>query len=114
MAWPAERTDGVSTASGSIPEGAHFRLDPTLNIGSLNLPPLTRMIAVAAQRYGFIVRDGSSNVTVDGQAPRTTTETTAWQNAMSASGFQYWSQVLKNFPWSHLQLLQMTLSRPGG
>jgi hypothetical protein len=68
------------------------------------------MIAVAAQRYGFIVRDGSSDVTIDGQAPRSATQTAAWQNIMAASGFTYWSQVLKNFPWTHLQLLPMTLS----
>jgi hypothetical protein len=113
MAWPAQRTDGVSTAANSIPEGAHFRLDPGLNIDSLNLPPLTRMIAVAAQRYGFIVRDGSSDITIDGQAPRTGTEMAAWQSIMAASGFNYWSQVLKAFPWSRLQLLPMTLSSYG-
>jgi hypothetical protein len=29
---------------------------------------------------------------------------------MAASGFTYFSQVLKTFPWSHLQLLQMTVT----
>jgi hypothetical protein len=109
LAWPAERGDGVSKAPNSVPEGAHFRLDPKLNINSLDLPPLTRMIAFAAQRYGFIVRDGSSDVTVDGQAPRTDAQTAAWQQALSASGFRYYSQVLKTFPWTHLQLLKMKL-----
>jgi hypothetical protein len=110
MAWPAERTDGGSTAADSVPEGAHFRLDPSLDVSSLNLPPLTRMIALAAQQYGFIVRDGSGSVAVDGQAPRTPDQTAAWNNIMAASGYRYWSQALKNFPWSRLQLLPMTLS----
>jgi hypothetical protein len=114
VASPATRTDGQSTASNSVPEGAHFRLDPNLDISSLNLPPLTRMIALAAQRYGLIVRDGAPNITIDGQAPRTSAEKTAWQNAMAASGFRYWSQVLQSFPWSDLELLQMTLSPYNG
>src|SRR5262245_24712797 len=54
---PAQRTDGGSTAANAIPEGARFRLDPNLNVDSLNLPPVTRAMAVAAQRYGIIVRD---------------------------------------------------------
>jgi hypothetical protein len=112
VAWPAERTDGISTDPASIPEGAHFRLDPTLNIDSLNLPALTKMIALAAQQYGFIVRGSSSDVTVQGQAPRTANQTSVWQNIMAASGFKYWVQVLQQFPWSHLQLLPMTLSAP--
>jgi hypothetical protein len=109
-ASPAVRSDGGSTdPNTSVPEGAHFRLDPKLNINSLNLPPLPRMIAVAAQRYGLIVRDGSSNVSIDGQVPETPAQTAAWQQALAGSGFKYWSQVLKSFPWKHLQLLRMTL-----
>jgi hypothetical protein len=109
-AWPAARTDGISTDPNSVPEGARFRLDPNLDINSLNLPPLTRMIALAAQRYGLIVCDSSGNITIDGQVPRTPDQTALWQQTLAASGFQYWSQVLKSFPWSHLQLLQMSLS----
>jgi hypothetical protein len=107
--WPATRSDGHSTAPDSVPEGAHFRLDPNLDINSLNLPPLTRMIAFAAQRYGLIVRDGSSNITIDGQAPRTPAQAAAWREALTGSGFRHWSDVLKSFPWSHLQLLRMTV-----
>ena len=55
--WPAQRTDGTSTDPDAIPEGARFRLDPELDIGSLELPPVTRTIAMAMQRYGMIVRD---------------------------------------------------------
>lgn len=109
VAWPAERGDGVSLAGNSIPEGAHFRLDPSLNIASLHLPPLTAMIAEAAQKYGFIVRDGSSDITVDGQAPRTPAQVAAWKAVLNGSGFGFYSQVLKDFPWSHLQLLRMSL-----
>ena len=48
--WPAQRTDGTSTDPNAIPEGARFRLDPKLDISRLDLPPMTRMMAKAAQR----------------------------------------------------------------
>ncbi len=38
-ASPAERTDGKDPSRLSLPEGAHLRLDPSLNLASLHLPP---------------------------------------------------------------------------
>ena len=55
LARPAHRRPLDSP--DAIPEGARFRLDPDLDIAALNLPPLVRMIAEAAQRYGMVVRD---------------------------------------------------------
>ncbi len=107
VAWPAQRSDGQSNDPDSIPEGAHFRLDPRLNINRLHLPPLTRMIAFAAQRYGIIVRDRSGAVSMDGQAPTTPAEGAVWAGA---TGGLLPYQVLQSFPWSHLQLLRMRLA----
>jgi hypothetical protein len=56
-AFPAQRTDGNDRDAGAIPEGTRFRLNPKLDISSLHLPPFTRMVATAVQRYGMIVRD---------------------------------------------------------
>jgi hypothetical protein len=80
--WPAQRTDGASTDPNAIPEGARFRLDPTLDLNSLNLPPMTRMLAEAAQRYGIVVRDQTGhaisffaeNTTPSGTNPYTTAQ----------------------------------------
>lgn len=58
VAWPAQRSDGTGSAA-ELPEGAHLRLDPNLNIPAMHLPKIVEMIAVAAQRYGIIVRDQS-------------------------------------------------------
>ena len=57
FSWPAQRTDGTDPTTECLPEGAHLRLDPSLDLSSLTLPPITRMLADAAQRYGLIVRD---------------------------------------------------------
>ena len=69
--WPAQRTDGDYWTSGTtpIPEGTRFRLNPNIDVASLNLPPLDRMLAQAAQTYGIVVRDKAGAVTFYGQDP---------------------------------------------
>jgi hypothetical protein len=39
FAWPAQRTDGLSLDPHALPEGAHLRLDPNLDLDRLDLPP---------------------------------------------------------------------------
>jgi hypothetical protein len=105
-ASPAQRTDDKSTDPLSLPEGAHLRLDPRVDVGSLHLPPLTRMIAEAAQRYGFVVRDGASSVALYAQDP-----TPTGKNPFSGSSgyFEGLRAPLDSFPWQRLQLLEMEL-----
>jgi hypothetical protein len=115
--WPAQRTDGAGTASDCIPEGAHLRLDPTLNIPSLHLPKLVQMMAQAAQTYGIYVRDQTKwAIGFWIQTPASAGTTTAFyaNGEPTASGpFQgKWpNQLLSYFPWGSLQVLQM--SGPG-
>ena len=102
FAAPAQRTDGRSSSDPlALPEGAHLRLDPHLDLARLNLPPLTRMIAQAAQRYGIIVRDypprtwRSSRRT---QRPRAKTPLSRPERLFLSEG-RYPSQLLASFPW---------------
>jgi hypothetical protein len=112
-AAPAERDDGKSTDPLSLPEGAHLRLDPKLDLAALHLPHLTLMIAEAAQRYGIFVRDRGGNVCFFAQDPVPTGK----EPYRGPGGFfegQYPSQLLAAFPWSHLQLLKLELhAQPG-
>jgi hypothetical protein len=104
--WPAQRTDGTGTDPASIPEGARFRLDPTLDIAALGLPPMTRMMAEAVQRYGMIVRDQTSYAL----AFYAEDPTPSGSNPYPALfGNQYPIDLLASFPWEHLQLLKMDL-----
>ena len=66
-AAPAHRSDGKSTEPLALPEGAHLRLNPNLNLAALHLPRLTLILARAAQRYGIVIRDKASNVTLYAQ-----------------------------------------------
>ncbi len=109
FASPAKRQDGTSTSPNSLPEGARLRLDPKLNLDSLQLPPLTRIIAQAAQRYGIIIRDHSPIIAFIAQDP-TTPPSNILQNLYHN---QYPWQLMAAFPWNHLQVLNMNLhTRP--
>ena len=100
--WPAQRSDGSSTNANALPEGAHLRLNPSLNIASLHLDPLMTMIAEAAQKYGIIVRDAtySSNVFYAEQPlPGQTSPVNALLGGQSTSA------AMQSFPWSQLEVL---------
>jgi hypothetical protein len=109
FALPAERTDGRSLDPSALPEGAHLRLDPTLDLASLNLPPLTMMIAQAAQRYGIYVTDRSPVVQFYAQDPTARGANPYLGPGGYFSGLRP-SQLLASFPWSRLQVVKMELS----
>jgi hypothetical protein len=108
---PAQRTDGRSSDPLTLPEGARLRIDPNLDLATLNLPPLALMIARAAQEYGVIVRSIGSHVIFYGQTPP------SGSNPYTGKAGYFEgrdpAELLGSFPWEHLQLLQMSL-RPAG
>jgi hypothetical protein len=104
-ASPAQRTDGKVGSADAIPEGARLRLDPRLNLSSLHLPPLTLLIARAAQRYGIVVRDTSGVVSFVGQDPLNGDFSVYRQLGHGV----YPNKLLAQFPWSHLQVVKMDL-----
>jgi len=118
---PAQRTDGFSRARNCLPEGAHLRLDPRLDLSKLQLPRVTRILAEAAQRYGIIVRDVSHHSVGFYAEDPTRTGRNPYLGAHGLyDGLRPWS-FLPQFPWSHLQLLRMhtcasapCLPKPGG
>jgi len=107
-ATPAERTDGASTEASSLPEGAHLRLAPSLDLASLRLPHFTRMLAEAAQRYGIFVADTAADVAFYAQDP-TPTGTNPYTGPDGYFEGMSPARLLAVFPWSHLQLLKMEL-----
>jgi len=107
-ASPAQRTDGYSSELTSLPEGAHLRLDPSLNLASLHLPHLTLVIAEAAQRYGIFVRDSAVNVAFCAQDP-TPTGTNPYAGAHGYFEGKSPQQLLESFPWHSLEVLKMEL-----
>lgn len=110
FAWPAQRTDGYVWSSSAIPEGQRFRLDPTLDLKSIPMAPIVRMIAVAAQKYGIIVRDQAGAVTFYGEEVDAEGQADPYYGPSGYFQGQYISNLLKSFPWSHLEAMNDTLS----
>jgi hypothetical protein len=107
---PARRTDGTSPNPLSLPEGAHLRLDPHLDLATLHLPRVTLMIARAAQRYGIFVRDKSQVIHFFAEDPRSEKDNPYAGSDGYFDGKRP-SQLLRSFPWNHLQVLQLKLHR---
>ena len=112
-AAPAKRSDGKSQNPLALPEGAHLRLDPKLDLSALHLPRVTRLIAEAAQRYGLFVRDGSTVVQLFAEDPRSTGAKDPYSGPGGYFEGEYPNQLLASFPWEHLQLLKMELHPDG-
>jgi hypothetical protein len=114
FSWPAQRRDGGSTSANCMPEGAHLRLDPNLDLNTLTMPRVTRILAVAAQRYGMVVRDstnlaGSVSLYAEQSPPGTSAYTSV---GGLFEGNASWS-MLRTFPWRSMQLLPMTICQTG-
>jgi hypothetical protein len=105
FARPAQRTDGSTPGAGAIPEGAHFRLDPTLDVAALGLPRVTRMLAEAAQRYGIVLRDQAGVVAFYAQTPGSA----GGGSPSDPFGGARPQDLLRSFPWDRLQVLPLDL-----
>jgi hypothetical protein len=108
FSWPAQRSDGASLAPDAVPEGARFRLDPRLDLGSLDLHPVVLAIARAAQRYGIVVRDRSSTVAFYAEFLGRTRDN-PYPRIIGPTFPDNLHELLRRFPWSQLPLLRMSL-----
>jgi hypothetical protein len=112
VSWPAQRSDGWDKHPDALPEGTRLRLDPSVDVAALKLTPVGAMIAEAAQTYGFILTDksgGAALVGEGGAAEQAATGTDPWDSLLRGVP-DY--EVLKNFPWHHLQVLPPDYGRP--
>ena len=100
IACPATHTDGVSSAAGSIPEGAHVQLDPAFNVDAQSWPQWEKTIAHAMQTYGVYINDTGGSVGLFGES--------------NLNGGVSWSSLgvpdapgLGNLPWGSFRVLQL-------
>jgi len=59
---PASESDGVSTETFAIPEGARLQLDPSIDLSTLDLLPYELTIATAMQEFGIILGDRGGGI----------------------------------------------------
>jgi hypothetical protein len=110
FSWPAQRSDGRYDSPSAIPEGTRFRIDPKLDLSKISMSPVVRQLAVAAQRYGLVVRDTAGSVAFYAEDP-TPTGSNPYTGARGLFGGRYPSQLLAQFPWRHLQALRTNITR---
>jgi hypothetical protein len=109
FSWPANRSDGYNPKNepNRIPEGLRLRLDPSVNIDALKLHPVAKIIAKAAQTYGFVVWDKAGAISLRFENPKVyviagkPNPYTAIFNGTPAYA------VLNGIPWDRLQFLPM-------
>jgi hypothetical protein len=113
-ASPAQRTDGDDRSPDAIPAGARLRIDPGLDVRALYLPRVAEEIALAAQRYGMVVRDQTHHAIgffAEDPAP------TGRNPYPALMDYRYPNELLARFPWDRVQVLRMDVrhgtGRPG-
>ncbi|MDQ3813254.1 MAG: DUF4124 domain-containing protein [Armatimonadota bacterium] len=114
ISWPATRSDGYNPKNepNRIPEGLRFRLDPNVDIEKLNLPKAGKIIARAAQKYGFVVWDKAGAITLRAENPKSYTQLGQKDPYPELfEGKPAWA-ILHNFPWDKLQFLPHDYGKP--
>lgn len=111
--WPANRTDGRHPGARHIPEGQRFRLDPDLDLDTLDLHPIARTYADAIQRYGLIVRDISGVVAFGAENPIGVTAAGEPDPYPALLDDTRRIRLFDNFPWRHLQAIDPQWGRAG-
>jgi hypothetical protein len=107
VAFPAQRSDGNEHISGEIPEGTRFRLNPKVDIAGLHLPPVVKVLAEAAQRYGMIVRDQSGAVNFYAQDPTPLGKNPYYGPHGLFDGLSP-ASIMRAFPWRDLEVVRPT------
>lgn len=114
FSWPAGRSDGWNpqNAQNRIPEGLRFRLEPSVNVDALNMSPVGKIIAKAAQKYGFIVWDKAGAISVRAQNPISYTALGQPDPYPALFGGKPNYSILNGFPWDRLQFLPKDYGKP--
>lgn len=100
--FPATKTDGSSSRTDCIPEGARLQLDPSIDVNALpGITPGEKAVARALQTYGAINRDNSgSPLSMSFEAP------IGEADPYPAVGFGWDYYDMPHIPWKRLRVLR--------
>ncbi|MEZ0318311.1 MAG: DUF4124 domain-containing protein [Methylophilaceae bacterium] len=112
--WPAHRSDGWNPKDmpNRIPEGSRFRLDPSVDVDALKMSVAGKVIAKAAQKYGFVVWDKAGSISLRAQNPLSYTTLGRSDPYIDVFKGKRPYTVLDGFPWDRLQFLPKDYGRP--
>ncbi len=119
FSWPAQKDDGENCDGTNdcieddlIMEGQRFRLDPNINIDELAMHPVGKIIAKAAQQYGFVVWDKGGTTGLRAKNPKSYTQLgldDPYRDLFCPK--DQWT-VLDGFPWESLQFFKEDFGKP--
>ena len=114
FSWPANRSDGTNPtlALNRIPQGLRFRLDPSINVDALAMTYAGKVIAKAAQKYGFVVWDKAGALSIRAENPKSYTALGQVNPYIALFGGKPSYAVLNGFPWDRLQFMPMNYGKP--
>jgi hypothetical protein len=114
FSWPANRSDGINplAAPNRIPQGLRFRLDPSIQVDMLPMTTAGKIIAKAAQKYGFVVWDKAGALSLRVQNPKSYTALGQINPYAALFSGKPSYAVLDGFPWDKLQFLPMNYGKP--
>lgn len=112
--WPANRSDGYNPSDlpNRIPEGLRFRLDATIDVNAQKIHPVAKIIARAAQTYGFVVWDKAGALSLRAENPKRFTAVGLPDPYPAIWNGTPPYEILTGFPWEKLQFLPMNYGRP--
>jgi hypothetical protein len=101
IACPATHTDGKSTSTSALPEGARVQLNPSFNVAGQSWPHWKKVIARTLQVYGAYVSDTGGTLAIRGEADLN--RQGAWADAGVPEGAN-----LSDLPWESMRVLDVT------
>lgn len=114
LSWPAVRSDGYNPGrkANRIPQGQRFRLDPAVQVDALNMHPVGKTIAKAAQKYGFVVWDKAGAITLRAENPKSYLQAGLPNPYPELFDGTPAYNILKGFPWGKLQFMPKDYGKP--
>jgi len=98
IACPATHTDGKSSASNALPEGARVQLDPSFDVAGQSWPRWKKVMARTLQVYGAYVSDTGGTLAIRGEADLN--RSGAWSDAGIPEGAS-----IADLPWDQFRVL---------
>jgi hypothetical protein len=105
--YPASKTDGKTTNTYCLPEGARVQLDPEINVDAI--PGITsgeKTVAHALQTYGAYCRDSTGSGGGGGYYFEFENPIGKPNNPYPSLGFPWDSYNMPHIPWSKLRVLK--------
>jgi hypothetical protein len=100
--YPASKTDGRSSRSDCVPEGARIQLDPSIDVNALaGATRAEKIVARALQVYGaYVIDNGGAKMAYIFEVP------SGEADPYCGSGLCSDYQAMQHIPWSRLRVLR--------